>query len=199
MPAIEYFFSTVSPYSYLAGPRFREICDRHGAEVSFKPLDLAGLFPRTGGFALPDRHPSRLAYRLVDLARQARKAGLPINVEPAHFPTNPAPSSYAIIAAQAEGGGDMFGLVERVLAGCWAEEKNIADDSVIRDCLSASGFDPALVDRGLFTGAEIYARNLEEAVTAGVFGAPTWIVDGAEQFWGQDRVEDLGLYLEGAL
>ncbi|MAM63015.1 2-hydroxychromene-2-carboxylate isomerase [Maritimibacter sp. UBA3975] len=199
MAKIEYYFSTISPYTYLAGPRLRAIVESHGAEIVVKPFDIIGLFPRTGGLPLPERHPSRQAYRLVDLERQAKKAGMPLNVKPAHFPTNPAPSSYAIIAAQAAGGGDVLGLVERLLAACWAEEKDIAQDDVIKECLGAAGFDPALADTGLFTGAEAYGRNLEEAVAAGVFGAPTWIVDGGEMFWGQDRIEDLDLFLKGAL
>lgn len=199
MSKIDYYFSTISPYTYLAGPRFRKIVAKHGAEVTVKPFDITGLFPRSGGLPLPERHPSRQAYRLVDLARQAAKADLPLKVQPAHFPTNAAPASYAIIAAQEAGGGDILDLVQRILAACWTEEKNIAEDEVIKSCLSAAGFDPALADTGLFTGAETYARNLEEAVAAGVFGAPSFVVDKGALFWGQDRLEDLDLHLKGEL
>ena len=69
MPTIDYYFSTISPYTYLAGPRLREIAEAHGAEVNVKPLDIVGLFPRTGGTPLGERHPARQAYRLVDLER----------------------------------------------------------------------------------------------------------------------------------
>lgn len=199
MPTIDYYFSTISPYTYLAGPRLRAIAEAHGAEVNVKPLDIVGLFPRTGGTPLGERHPARQAYRLVDLERQGKKAGLPLTVQPAHFPTNAAPSSYAIIAAQKAGGGDILALVQGILAACWAEEKNIAEDEVIKACLAEAGFDPALADSGLLTGAEAYSRNLEEAVHAGVFGAPFFIVDGSEKFWGQDRLEDLDLFLKGQL
>lgn len=199
MPKIDYYFSTISPYTYLAGPRFRAICEAHGAEVNVKPFDIVGMFPRTGGKPLAERHPSRQAYRLVDLERQGKKAGLPIHVQPAHFPTNAAPSSYAIIAAAQAGGGDILSLVQGILAACWAEEKNIAEDDVIKACLADAGFDPALADTGLFTGAEVYGRNLEDAINAGVFGAPFFIVDDTEKFWGQDRLEDLDLFLKGEL
>ncbi|MBV7410400.1 2-hydroxychromene-2-carboxylate isomerase [Maritimibacter sp. DP1N21-5] len=199
MARIEYYFSTISPYSYLAGPRFADIVAKHGAEVVWKPFDIVGLFPRTGGTPLPERHPSRKAYRLRDLDRQAKMAGLPINVQPAHFPTNPAPASYAIITAGTDGGGDMAGLVRGLLAACWAEEKNIAEDDVIRSCLEAAGFDPGIADRGLFSGAEGYSKNTEDAVNARVFGAPTWIVEGEELFWGQDRLDTLERHLAGEL
>ena len=138
----------------------------------------------------------------ADIARQAKRAGLPIHVQPAHFPTNAAPASYAIIAAQkaaAEtGSGDLPGLVEAVLRACWAEQKNIAEDAVITAALEAAGFDPGLAMSGLFTGAETYGRNLEEAVVAGVFGAPSFVTEDGAVFWGQDRLDDLADHLDGA-
>jgi len=138
-------------------------------------------------------------YRAQDMARQATKAGLPLNLRPAFWPTNPAPSSYAIIAAQKAGGGDLAGLVAGITAAVWAQERNIAEDEVIRDCLAAAGFDPTLADRGLLAGAEAYAANLEEAVARGVFGAPFFITDDDARFWGQDRLGDLEAHLAGTL
>lgn len=194
---IDYYFATVSPYTYLAGTRLEEIAAKHGATISYKPLDVIALFGRTGGTPPKDRHPNRQEYRLQELRRQAKKAGLPMNLKPAHWPTNPAPSSYAIIAAMGEG-GDVGKLAHAFTRACWAEERDIAEDAVIRDVLQAAGFDPGLADRGLLAGAETYARNLEEAVEAGAFGAPFYIV-GEERFWGQDRLDDLDAHLSGDL
>jgi 2-hydroxychromene-2-carboxylate isomerase len=135
----------------------------------------------------------------VELVRQAKKLGMPLNLKPAHWPTNAAPSSYAIIAAQNAGGGDMGKLCHAILRAVWAEEKDIAEDAVVKACLAEAGFDPALADSGLLEGAETYAANLEDAVKRGVFGAPFYITDGGERFWGQDRIEDLDLHLAGKL
>jgi 2-hydroxychromene-2-carboxylate isomerase len=110
-----------------------------------------------------------------------------------------APSSYAIIAAQKAGGGDLGALAHSFMRACWAEEKNIADDDVVRACLSAAGFDPSLADSGLLVGAEEYAANLEEAVNRGVFGAPFYVTDTDQRFWGQDRLADLDAHLSGNL
>ena len=195
MAAIDYYFSTISPFTYLAGRRLQEIAARHGASITYKPLDVLALFGRTGGTPPKDRHPSRQAYRLVELQRQSDNAGLPLIMKPAHWPTNQAPSAYAIIAAQAAGGGDMGALVHSVLRAVWAEEKDIAQDDVIRACLDGAGFDPALADSGMLAGAEIYAQNLEDAVSAGVFGAPFYITDDGMPFWGQDRLDDLDRHL----
>lgn len=199
MAHIDYYFTTLSPYAYLAGERLEEIAARHGATITYRPLDIMQLFPRTGGQAPKDRHPSRRAYRDQELPRQARKLGMALTLQPAHWPTNAAPSSYAIIAAQDAGGGDMGKLVHSILRACWVEERDIAEDAVIRDCLQAAGFDPALADSGLLSGAETYAANLERAVAANVFGAPFYVVDTGQSFWGQDRLEDLDLHLAGKL
>lgn len=199
MTRIDYYFTVISPFTYLAGQRLEEIAARHGAEITYKPLDLMALFPRTGGTAPAQRHSSRKEYRLQELARQARKLEMPINLQPAHFPTNPAPSSYTIIAAQAAGGGNLGALVHGILRACWVEEMDVAEDAVIRACLSAAGFDPALAGKGLLAGAETYAANLEEAVGRGVFGSPFYITEDDQRFWGQDRLEDLDLHLAGKL
>jgi 2-hydroxychromene-2-carboxylate isomerase len=198
MTQIDYFFTTLSPWCYFAGTRLEEIAAKHGATIAYKPVDLGALFPRTGGLALGQRHDSRKEYRLQELRRQSKKVGLPIKLKPAHWPTNGAPSAYAIIAAQSAGGGDLGGLVHSLMRACWAEDRDIAEDLVIRDCLQKAGFDPALVDKGLLMGAETFASNLEEATRRGVFGAPFYIV-GDERFWGQDRLEDLDLHLSGKL
>ncbi len=185
MAQIDYYFATISPFTYLAGTRLEAIAAKHGASITYKPLDVVDLF-------------GRKAYRLQEMRRQAVKAALPLTLQPKFWPANPAPSSYAIIAAQAAGGGDPGGLVHAITRACWAEEKNIAEDDVIREALEGAGFDPALTDTGLLASAETYAANLEEAVSRGVFGAPFYVV-GEERFWGQDRLADLDLYLAGKL
>ncbi|MFV0384084.1 DsbA family protein, partial [Paracoccus sp. (in: a-proteobacteria)] len=104
-----------------------------------------------------------------------------------------------IIAAQQAEGGDPGGLVQGFLRACWAEQRDISDDTVIRDILGAHGFDPDLADKGLFVGAETYGRNLEQAVEAGAFGAPFYIVrETGQRFWGQDRLDFLDRHLASA-
>ena len=194
MTQIDYYFATLSPYCYLAGTRLEDVAAKHGATINYKPFDIIQGFARTGGTPPKDRHPSRLEYR----AQEARKLGMPLNFQPAHWPTNGAPSAYAFIAAQNAGGGDLGALAHGITRACWVEEKDIAQDDVIRECLKAAGFDPALADSGLLEGAETYARNLEDAVEVGAFGAPFYVV-GGQRFWGQDRIEDIDLHLQGKL
>lgn len=199
MAHIEYFFGTNSPFVYLAGLRFEEVAARHGATVTYRPLDLSTLFSRTGGLPPKERHEARLAYRLQELKRQSRKYGLPMDLDPPFRAVNPAPSSYAFIAAQKAGGGDLGRLVHAFTGALWRDTRDIAEDDVIGDCLEEAGFDRGLAGMAMLQGAEQYARNLEDATAAGVFGAPFYIVDGTESFWGQDRIEDLDLHLSGKL
>ncbi|MCV3270612.1 2-hydroxychromene-2-carboxylate isomerase [Roseobacter sinensis] len=199
MAHIDLFFSTLSPYAYLAGNRAEEVAAKHGATLTYKPFDILALFPRTGGTPPKDRHVSRIEYRAQELPRQAKKLKMPFNLKPAHWPTNGAPSSYAFIAAQNTGGGDLGKLMHSICRAVWAEDKDIAEDAVVRACLEEAGFDPGLADSGLLQGAETYAANLEEAVERGVFGSPFYITDDGQRFWGQDRIEDLDLHLSGAL
>lgn len=196
MAQIDYFFAVMSPFVYLAGDRLEAIAARQGATVRYVPIDAPALFPRTGGQVLAERHESRKAYRLQELARWSKRLGMKLDLQPFFFPVNPAPASYAIIAAQAAGGGDLGALVRAFPRAVWAEGRNIADDGVVKAILAENGFDPAVADRGMFTAADVYVRNLDEAVARGVFGVPFYIV-GEERFWGQDRLELLEDHLAG--
>jgi 2-hydroxychromene-2-carboxylate isomerase len=194
MAEIEYYLFPLSPFSYLAGLGLEEVAAEHGARITYRPFDLFRVFRETGTPMVKDRHPSRQAYRLADIARVARMRGMPINLHPAHWPTNPVPASAAIIAAQAAGGGDLGQLVHAILKAVWAEDRDIAEDAVLEELLASTGFEPGLAGRGLLSGVEVYERNTEDALRAGVFGAPSYVVDG-EVFWGQDRLPHLAAHL----
>ena len=62
---VDYYYSLVSPWTYLGGPRLDEIIPRTGAVVDCKPVDFSKVFPTSGGLPLAKRAPQRQAYRLV--------------------------------------------------------------------------------------------------------------------------------------
>ena len=194
MAHIDYYLFPISPFTYLAGQNLEAIASKTGATITYKPFNMLQVFEETGGVLPAKRHPNRQAYRLQELERVSKRMGLPMNLKPAHFPTNPVPASSAIIAAQKAGGGDLGGLVFSLLRACWAEDKNIAEDDVIAAALEANGFAAGLTISGMVEGSEVYAKNTNDALEAGVFGAPTYVV-GDQVFWGQDRLD----YLEEAL
>lgn len=194
MPNIDYFTFPLSPFAYLAGTRLEEVAKEKGATITYKPFGLMKVFEATGTLPVPQRHASRQAHRLQELQRVSKFNGMPINMQPAHWPTNPVPAMSALIAAQTAGGGDLGGLCFGFLRACWAEDKDIAQDDVIEQLLVANGFDASLVNSGLLTGSETIEKNTNEALERGVFGAPTYLVDD-QVFWGQDRLPHLAAYL----
>lgn len=194
MTQIECYFSVMSPYCYLAMQRLAEIA-RGRAEVSYLPLHFGSLAARMGSGVMTEATAPRKAWYAQDLARQATKQGMVLNAAPAFWPANSAPASYAIISAQNSGGGDLHGLVQGFCRAVWAEDRNIAEDEVVRAIMAAHGFDPAIADRGMFSAADTYADNLERAIAAGVFGVP-FMIAGPARFWGQDRLDDLAQYLD---
>ncbi len=198
MPEIEYYFSVLSPFTYLAGDRLEHIAGRRKAVIVYKPFDIIEVFGRTGGVPPKDRHASRQAYRLQDLSRTARLNRMPINLAPAHWPTDPQPGSCAIINAAGSREGDLAQLVRCLLRSCWADELDIADAEVVRDCLIEAGFPPDLGKDSSGPALAEYRANTEEAVARSVFGAPSYVV-GSEVFWGQDRLAHLDAWLAGEL
>jgi len=193
---ITYYYSLVSPWSYLGHARLGEIAARHGATVDYVPISLGAIFPRTGGLPLAKRAPARQAYRLPELRRWPQRLGLPLNVEPKHFPTDDRPAARLALAAKANG-HDIAELSYALMRACWVEERDIAEASTLREIADAAGLDgQTLVAEA--EGAEAQAR-LDEACRAalvdGCFGAPWYSVDG-ESFWGQDRLELVEAALE---
>lgn len=193
MATIDYYLFPLSPYTYLAGDGLERVAAARGAEIRYRPFNLMQVFEKTGGVPVPQRPQARQDYRLKDIARVAEAEGLPVNVKPRHFPTNPVPASTAIVNAQ-EAGGDTGALVRAILRRCWAEEADIADDAVIAAALEETGFDPALAGKNMVGAVEAYERNTHDAIEAGVFGAPSYVVAG-EMFWGQDRLPHLDRHL----
>lgn len=119
-----------------------------------------------------------------------------MNLKPAHFPTDPALADRCVIALQ-RSGGNPAELVGLLLAACWAEEKDIADERVIGEILDRLSLDArALIQSAGSAEVEAeYEANTQQAIQQGVLGAPAYLYRG-EQFWGQDRLELLAETLE---
>ena len=193
MPDIEYYFSVLSPYTYLAGDRLEQIAAVHGARIIYVPVDIAAVGNETGWTPPAKRHPSRLEYRLQELSRIARQQEMPINLKPAHWPTDPLPASRAIAAAiLAE--RDPAPLIRSTLRAVWAEERDIAERETVDSIVRASGIDSEELEPFLATAEAVYGTNSRTAPERGVFGVPFYIVDG-ERFWGQDRLSALDRHL----
>ena len=165
------------------------IAERQRVAVNYKPVFLGRVFAQTGGLPLPQRHPVRQRYRLVDLQRWRERRGVALNLQPKHWPFDVNLADRFVVAIVAAN-KDPDPFMRRAMAGVWEEERNLGDPLVIAELAEAAGLDSTSlleVARGTLTEA-VYALNLENAVAADVFGSPAYVLDG-EVFWGQDRLE----------
>lgn len=192
---ITYYFSLISPWTYLGDGRLREIAAKHDATISYRPMQLSKVFPVSGGLPLPKRALQRQEYRLVELKRWSAFLSIPLNPQPKFFPADETKAA-AIVTALNMQGKDPGAFVGAVLGAVWAREMNIADAHTLRqlagevgfdgDALLAHAEDPAVQDA--------YQSYTDEAIAKGVFGAPFYILED-DKFWGQDRLD----FLERAL
>jgi 2-hydroxychromene-2-carboxylate isomerase len=198
--SVDYYFLPISPWAYLGHTRFAAIANAAAATVRVLPADIGGrVFPVSGGLPLAKRAPQRQAYRLVELKRFSEWLGLPLNLHPKHFPVPCDDASRLIIAVDMnDGSAAAMRLTGALMSAVWAEERNIADATVLAEVLAAQGL-PAqrLVDAHSPAVQQRYDANTEQAIAAGVFGAPSYVIDG-EIFWGQDRLDFLQRRLASA-
>jgi len=188
---VDYYFSPISPWTYLGHARFAGMAKRHGAAVNVKPTDLGRVFPLSGGLPLAKRAPQRQAYRMVELKRFRDYLKLPLNLQPKFFPVPADLAAQFIIAAGRAGGSDAaMRLAGAILRACWAEERNISDAETLAAICTEQDMEAAALAaaaESVEVKAE-YAGCTQEAIARNVFGAPSYVVDG-EIFWGQDRLE----------
>jgi 2-hydroxychromene-2-carboxylate isomerase len=192
---IDYFFSPLSPWTYLGGPRLDRMAATFGAEIRYKPCDFGKVFPVSGGLPLPQRPKQRQAYRLVELERWRDFLGMELNLHPKFFPAPGELASRAIVAAR-QRGEDVGKITTALLRAVWAEDRNIADRDTVAAICAECGLDGAAMlsaAESAAAGAE-YEKNTAEAIERQVFGAPTYIYRD-KPYWGQDRLD----FLERAL
>ncbi len=188
--AIDYYFAPQSPWTYLGHQRFWDIARRAGADIRVLPVDLGKIFPRSGGLPLPQRAPQRQAYRLVELKRFADWLGLPLNLHPTYFPV-PADAAARLILAVADGqdSDTAMQLAGAMLKAVWVEQRNINDADTLAQLLAECGLTAGALQASRGDAIQQrYEAATQQAFDAGVFGAPSYVIDG-EIFWGQDRLD----------
>lgn len=183
-----YFHSLSSPWAYLGGPRFHDIVRRHDLKVLPRPTTIV---QENGGIPLRSRPDARQSYHALELGRWREHLGMKLQLQPKHYPTDPTFSARMVIAAD-RAGLDWLRLSHALLRALWAEDKDVKDPEVRRAVADAEGMDGAALLAASETPEVIAAweASHDEAIEAGVFGTPTYVLDG-ERFWGQDRLEFL--------
>jgi len=192
-PRIDYYFAPNSPWAYLGHARFVSIARQAKAQVHVMPVDLGGkVFPISGGLPLRQRAPQRQAYRLVELKRFSNYFGVPLTLKSKFFPVSTDDVAKLIVAIDLNQGTDAaLNITQAVLTAVWVDELNIADMNILEGLLKKCGLAASLIEKTYSQAAqEAYEAYTQQAIDAGVFGAPSYVVDG-EIFWEQDRLDFL--------
>lgn len=188
---VDYYFTPQSPWTYLGHERFAHLARAAGATIRVLPIDLGGkVFPISGGLPLGQRAPQRQAYRLLELRRHADFQQLALNVKPKYFPVSGDDASRLIIAVDLYDGSDAaMAISGAVFRAVWMQERHIANEKVLAELLAECGLNAERLEQSYSQAVqERYEANTEQAIKAGVFGAPSYLIDG-ELFWGQDRLD----------
>jgi 2-hydroxychromene-2-carboxylate isomerase len=188
---IDYYLSLNSPWTYMGSALFGEIAKRNGATVNVKPARFGPIFEKTGGLPLPKRSPERQAYRLVELKRWREVRNIPLTVQPKYFPSDDSQATRLVIAAKLAS-KDAHKLSLELGRALWEREESLADAAATSAAATRAGLDAAALRASGPSDAELdklYDQYTQEALAAGVFGAPSYVLPSGEIFWGQDRLE----------
>jgi 2-hydroxychromene-2-carboxylate isomerase len=179
---IEFFYDYLSPFSYLADTQLPAIAGRTGAEIVYRPI-LMGAVMKNAGNAGPLSIPSKAAYNVAEFQRWAKRYGVRAQFSP-YFPFNTIRIVRGAIAAQLLGRFPQFHSA--AFRAIWEHGQDLSKEDALHRLLGEVGIEPALIE-----GDDIKRRlraNVDEAVSRGAFGAPTFFVNG-EMFWGNDRLD----------
>ncbi|MGE3918029.1 MAG: 2-hydroxychromene-2-carboxylate isomerase [Hyphomicrobiaceae bacterium] len=188
---ITYYMTLNSPWSYLGSAKLAELAAKHGHAVDIKPCKFGVIFPQTGGLPLPKRAPARQAYRLMELKRWREVRGLPLVIQPKHFPSDETAGTRLLIAAKLQG-KDAHRLATEMGRALWEREESLADAEALKAAAARAGLDADKIRKDAPSDSDLdrlLDAYTEEALSRGVFGAPTYYLESGEFFWGQDRLE----------
>jgi 2-hydroxychromene-2-carboxylate isomerase len=191
MTTVDYYLSLNSPWTFLGSALFAEIARRNHVTVNVKPAKFGPIFDQTGGLPLPKRSPQRRAYRMMELKRWREVRGIPLTLVPKYSPCDDTAATRLVIAARLRG-EDALKLSLELGRAVWEREETLADAAVVSSAVERAGLDAAALRTGGPSDAELDALHeqyTQEALAAGVFGAPSFVLPSGEIFWGQDRLE----------
>jgi 2-hydroxychromene-2-carboxylate isomerase len=190
VPTVEFFYDYSSPWTYLAFTRIEEVCRRAGAELSWKPILVGGIFNTVNPSVYESRSnpvPAKARYMFKDLQDWARLYGFRIVFPPSVFPVNSVKSLRGALVALEH--GRISDYSRRVFAAYFGEDRDISQEEVLRPIVAEVGLD----------GAEFFEKigrpeykdriraNTDECMRRGGFGSPTLFV-GDTMFFGNDRL-----------
>ena len=189
-PSLDFWYDFASSYSYLSAMRIEQMAEEAGVNVRWRPFLLGPIFAAQGWNNSPfNLFPAKGKYMWRDMERRCQKYDLALK-RPAPFPQNSLSCARVALAGRDAGWTPAF------TRSCYhlqfGEGRSIQEEPVIVEALRAAGID-AQGALTLSKSEEIKGRlkaETELAKSLGIFGAPAFVTQDGEMFWGNDRLED---------
>ncbi len=186
---IEFFFDCSSPWTYLAFHNIQPLAREFGAEISWRPILVGGIFNSVNPSVYASRDtpvPLKARYMKKDLADWARSAGLAIKMPPTVFPVNSVKAMRGCIYL----GQEMLPFARAVFEAYWGDDEDISKDEVLTDICESIGIDPTQFFAAINSQAikDQLKANTDEVMARGGFGSPTIFLDTTDMYFGNDRL-----------
>jgi len=192
---IDFYFDFSSPYSYIASEWIEALAARHGRLVSWRAILLGATF-QAAELKSPVSYPLKREYSLLDFERSARFAGVPLKM-PEKFPIPTQNAARIFWWLNASDEKRAVAWARHCLRALFARGVDLSDTAALKALGVEFGIDAAQAE-GVWNDPQwkvrLKAAN-DAAIALGVFGAPTFIIDG-EPFWGNDRRAQIERWLE---
>lgn len=198
MPKLEFWYDFASTYSYLSAMRIEAVAGTAGVEIAYRPFLLGPIFKAQGLTTSPFvLNPAKGRYMARDIARIATARGLAFHV-PEPFPAHSLAA--ARIGLVAEEDGWIGAFTQAVFAAEFGKRADISAHETLARIVADLGEDPAQI-MARANSDEIKSalrRRTEAAADKGIFGAPTFIAEDGELFWGDDRLDAALAWAKGS-
>lgn len=193
---IEFYFDLISPYGYFASTQIEAVAARHGRDVDWKPVLLGVTVMKVMGLPPLMQVPVKKDYLRHDKPRMAKLLGVPFR-EHGLAGVNSLAASRAFLFLKVKDAQLAKQFAKRIYLRLWVEGRDITAPEAIAEEASALGADRQAVLEAVASAEmkEALKSAVDTAVARGVFGVPTFIVDG-EPIWGVDRLWMLEHWLE---
>jgi 2-hydroxychromene-2-carboxylate isomerase len=186
---LDFWFEFASTYSYPAAMRIAPLAKARGVSVRWRPFLLGPIFKAQGWDNSPfNLYPAKGRYMWRDLERISGALALPFK-QPSPFPQNTLLATRVALVALAQGSGEDY--CRAIYAYEFGEGRNIAEPTTIAAVLTSLGKTAhAILQEAQGDAIKTALRaQTEEAQRLGIFGAPSFVTQDGELFWGNDRLE----------